>query len=225
MGAGNRVQLWHDRWCGDVPLREVYPNLFDCSSNQEDTIDFVLQCQIGGVAWNVSFNRNFNDWEMEDVAAFLDHLYSHTLANSDNDVVWWRLKKNGLFDFRSFYYAIRGSPMVIFPWKSVWCSKVPRRVCFFVWSVAWRRILTCDNLIRRGYTMTSWCCMCLCNGESVDCLLIHCLMAGSLWNFVLRSFGIQWVPPNQIMDLLDGWWNMLRKHTSAIWNLVPPYLL
>uniref|UniRef100_A0A2N9HDN9 C2H2-type domain-containing protein n=1 Tax=Fagus sylvatica TaxID=28930 RepID=A0A2N9HDN9_FAGSY len=127
VGAGNRVQLWHDRWCGDVPLREVYPNLFDCSSNQEDTIDFVLQCQIGGVAWNVSFNRNFNDWEMEDVAAFLDHLYSHTPANSDNDVVWWRLKKNGLFDFRSFYYAIRGSPMVIFPWKSVWCSKVPRR--------------------------------------------------------------------------------------------------
>ena len=73
--------------------------------------------------------------------------------------------------------------------------------------------------------MISWCCMCRCNGESVDYLLIHCTLAGTLWNFVLRSFGIQWVFPNRIMDLLDGWWNMLGKHTSAIWNLVPPCLL
>ena len=27
-------------------------------------------------------------------------------------------------------------------------------------------------------------------GESVNLLLIHCMMAGMLWNFALRSFGI-----------------------------------
>lgn len=49
--------------------------------------------------------------------------------------------------------------------------------------------------------MISWCCMCRCNGESVDYLLIHCTLAGTLWNFVLRSFGIQWV------------WRECNRHT------------
>ena len=36
------------------------------------------------------------------------------------------------FDIRSFYLAFRVSPMRVFPWKCVWRSKAPRRVCFFV---------------------------------------------------------------------------------------------
>jgi hypothetical protein len=28
---------------------------------------------------------------------------------------------------------------------------------FFLWLAAWNKILTCDNLIRRAYTVTSWC--------------------------------------------------------------------
>ena len=38
-------------------------------------------------------------------------------------------------------------------------------------------------------------CMCWVNGESVDHLLLHCPMAGSLRTFVFRSFGITWVLP------------------------------
>ena len=73
--------------------------------------------------------------------------------------------------------------------------------------------------------MTSWCCMCHCDGESVDHLLLHCKAAGALWNFVVRCFGLQWVFPNRVVDLLSGWWNLLGKHNSDIWNLIPPCLL
>ena len=53
---------------------------------------------------------------------------------------------------------------VTFPWKSIWSVEAPRRVAFFVWAAAWGRILTCDNLMRRGYVIVGWCCMCRCNG-------------------------------------------------------------
>jgi hypothetical protein len=33
-----------------------------------------------------------------------------------------------------------------FPWKSVWWTKFPSRVAFFVWSTALGKILTMDNL-------------------------------------------------------------------------------
>ncbi len=120
------------------------------SSNQEATIDSVLIHQNGGVQWNVSFVQNFNDWQLDVVAAFLDQLYSHAPANSDNDGLWWCLKKNGLFDTCSFYTAIRDSPVVVFLWKSVWHFKAPRRV-FFLYGPQLGRILTCDNLMREPY--------------------------------------------------------------------------
>ena len=79
-------------------------------SSPEATIDFVLMRQNGGVEWNVSFARNFNDWELDIVAAFLDQLYSHIPASNDNDGLWWQLKKTGVFDTSSFYTTIGDSP-------------------------------------------------------------------------------------------------------------------
>ena len=91
--------------------------------------------------------------------------------------IWWQPKRSGLFYIRSFCIVLRDPPRVVFPWRSIWHSKAPRRVCFLVWSATWDKILTCDNLMRRGYTMTSRCCMYGCSGESGDHLLVHCPMA------------------------------------------------
>ena len=30
---------------------------------------------------------------------------------------------------------------------------------FFVCTVAWGKILTCEDLIKRGYTIEGWCCI------------------------------------------------------------------
>lgn len=88
----------------------------------------------------------------------------------------WRLKSRGVFDVCSFYYALKGSLGVVFPWKSIWGVKAPRRASFFAWMAAWGRILTCDFLMRRGYAVVGWCCMRRCSGETVDHLLLHCFV-------------------------------------------------
>ena len=67
--------------------------------------------------------------------------------------------------------------------------------------------------------------MCRCYGETVDHLLLHCGKAYRLWCFVLRIFGISWVPSCTVQDCLFSWWNWLGKHSSYIWNLVPLCLM
>ena len=74
------TRLRHDRWCGDLPLKEAYPVLFECASNQDATIEDVLIHQAEGIEWDVTFIRNFNDWEVDIVASFLNLLYSQTLV-------------------------------------------------------------------------------------------------------------------------------------------------
>jgi hypothetical protein len=210
-----------------MALKDRFPMLFTCSTHCEATIDSVLvRPDSGGVReWNFTFVRGFNDWEVDVVVEFFLFLTSNIVTNEGPDRLRWKLQKDGAFDSRSFYYALKDRFGLIFPWKSIWAFKAPQRVSFFVWTAAWGRILTCDNLMRRDYTMAGWCCMCHCDGETVDHLLLHCPEVHALWSFVFRSFHIQWVIPRRVLDLFLGWQNWFGKHHSDIWNLAPLCLM
>ena len=45
--------------------------------------------------------------------------------------------------------------------------------------------------------------------------------ASLLWS---RYFGVSWVLPKRVFDLLAGWRNWLGKYSSNVWNLVPHVL-
>ena len=48
-------------------LKEVFPTLFSCATNKDAFLSEVMVRQHGRVIWNVTFGRNFNDWEMATV--------------------------------------------------------------------------------------------------------------------------------------------------------------
>lgn len=64
------------------------------------------------------FQRCFNDWEMELVAAFIHLIESHIPLNENVDRVWCKLKMNGDFNIRSFYSDLRGFSSPIFLGKA-----------------------------------------------------------------------------------------------------------
>jgi hypothetical protein len=204
-------------------LKDEFPLLFECSRDREAFIDSLYTCSSGVETreWQLQFVRNFNDWEVDTVAAFFNLIHSKSPVHESDDVLKWSLKKNGTFDIRSFYHAIRGSRSRGFPWKGIWGVKVSRRVAFFVWMAAWGNILTCDNLRHRGIVVVGWCCLCRCNGEMVAHLLLHCPMVRELWSYVFWLFGVDWVISGSVLDHVAGWRNWFGKHNSEVWNLVP----
>ncbi len=50
-------------------------------------------------------------------------------------------------------------------------------------------------------------------------------MVVGLWNFVFQLFGVVWVLPGRVKDLLFAWRNWFGKHDSSIWNMVPTCLM
>jgi hypothetical protein len=226
-GKGDRILFWHDMWCGVTPLKTLFPMLFSCSSNKSASLESMLIKPVegGGCIWQFSFIWDFNDWEMDEVLNFFTFIHPKIPNHEGPDVMRWTPRQHGRFDAKSFYLVLSGKVDVKFPWKAIWRVKAPRRVAFFVWAAAWGKILTCDNLMRRGHIMAGWCCMCRSDWETGDHLLIHCTMASALWSSVLRSFGVCWVFPNHIVDLLFGWHNSFGKHDSGVWNLVPLCLM
>ena len=175
--------------------------------------------------WDLRFFRSFEDWELAASYSLLQFIQPRIPQGDRSDNLCWRLKGDGMFDTRSYYHAIRGDSNSLFPWKGVWKPKIPRRVAFFLWTATHDGILTLDNLMLRGRPLATWCCMCCCDGESVDHLLLHCPVSHSLWTFMLQTFGIHWVMSGSMAGLLSCWHQWLRNHNSDIWNLVPGCLM
>ena len=127
---------------------------------------------------------------MDEGLHFLRILGAITPSLDVGDQMRWKLKPNREFDTRSYYNNLRDSPSIVFPWKGIWRVKALRRVSFFIWCVAWNKILIGDNLRLRRLVLVDWFIMCCHCGETVDHLLLHCKMAHWLWSFALKSFGL-----------------------------------
>jgi hypothetical protein len=71
-----------------------------------------------------------------------------------------------------------------------------------MWSAALGKILTLDNLRKRHVIVINRCCMCKKIEESMDHILQHCNVTSALWNTLFSHFGMLWVMPRRVFDLL-----------------------
>ena len=99
-------------------------------------------------------------------------------------------------------------------------------MAFFVWTAAWGKCLTIDNIRKKKAWILDWCYMCKCNGESVDHLFLHCPVAMDLWSMVLGLFGVSWVMPKSVVELLACWQGWFGRHWNGhIWIIIPRCLM
>jgi hypothetical protein len=227
LGDGSRIRFWHDTWCGEFPLKQQYPVLYLLTRAPEARVADFCSLQGSSYAWDISFIRAVQDWELEMVDSFMTLLYSHTIRPGVVDSLWWTPSPKGIFEVRSFYsILVHPHPQGNFPWKRVWKAKAPSRVAFFVWTAALGKILTIDNLRKRQLIILDWCCMCKSSGETVNHLLLHCPIAWELWNMVLIIFGTSWVMPWGVEDLLCCWTGVSGKSEAAkTWKMTPHCLM
>jgi hypothetical protein len=57
------------------------------------------------------------------------------------------------------------------------------------------KILTLDNLRK-------W--------HIINHLLLHCKVARELWVLIFRLFGVEWIVPKRVMELLTSWRGQLE---------------
>ena len=225
IGDGTRVKFWQDCWCGETPLAVRFPDLFRFCRDKETSVAELMKVSNRALFWDVSFFRGFHVWELEVVSSFMDTICGSTVKGFGEDKMSWKPDRNKGFMVKD-YYSLVGSNDCCFPCKNIWKQKIPSRVAFFVWTVALGKCLTIDNLHKRKVWILDWCYMCKCNGESVDHLFLHCLVAMDLWSMVLDLFGVSWVMPKSFVGLLACWQNWFGRHqNSHIWIIVPHCLM
>lgn len=136
-------------------------------------VNKVMQLSNAVIRWDVCLSRPVQDWELELLVSFMELIYNSPVRGAGFDNLFWKSARNRGFGVPGYYHAQLLSNDMVFPWKAVWCSKVPPTVAFFTCTAALRKILAIDNLRKMDIFVFDWRCTCKRSGESVDHLLLH----------------------------------------------------
>ena len=61
-GKGDKISFWKDLWVGDRPLESIFPELFNCASNQEAKVIDYMERRGDCIIWGSIFRKNLNEW-------------------------------------------------------------------------------------------------------------------------------------------------------------------
>ena len=87
VGNGSPVKFWHDRWCGVMPLKEAYPELFSIALDRNVSVANLMSHINGMFHWDVIFTQSVQDWELESIPSFMDLLYSNPMQGKGEDKI------------------------------------------------------------------------------------------------------------------------------------------
>jgi len=128
VGVGSSISFWHDRWCEESPLRDLFPSLYVLAVNRDASIADYYQRGPGCVVWSPVF---IHDAFVDDIlTSFLNKLNEVTPQDSTEDsteTVSWDLNSKGILPAKSYYlnllsyssFAIQASAYGQFPWKII----------------------------------------------------------------------------------------------------------
>jgi hypothetical protein len=58
----------------------------------------------------------------------------------------------------------------------------------------------------------------------VDHLLLYCDVASAMWYSIFSRFGLSWVMPRWVIDLLACLWSSGRLRSATVWKMAPTCL-
>ena len=131
------------------------------------------------------------------------------LDTGSEDKLVWRWESNSRYSSRSAYRAFFAGKTLAAGADQVWKSRAPHGCRFFAWLVAKNRCWTGDRLLMRGLPHPAACPMCDQEPETLQHLLLGCVVAREVWTRVVTF----WNKPGWVPDMdseILAWWTERR---------------
>jgi zinc-binding in reverse transcriptase len=142
----------------------------------------VSQCLQQG-QWHLLIQGNLTAQARQELHQLLGTIQ---VQRATDEAVWTR-NTTWCFTVKSAYSFITDTPHVQECYSRIWEIKAPPRVQIFVWLTMRNKILTIDNLVKRGWVITNMCYLCRANLESVQHIFNECTFSSQLRNYIAST--------------------------------------
>ena len=89
-----------------------------------------------------------------------DYLSRLTLRQGTRDEITWKWTNTGIFTVKTAHTTLKIEPRLHMAISKIWKVRAPPRIKIFAWLAIKNRILTHDNLQKRGWEKVSRCLLC-----------------------------------------------------------------
>ncbi|KAG8054917.1 hypothetical protein GUJ93_ZPchr0001g29416 [Zizania palustris] len=184
IGDGKSTSFWYDFWIGAKPLCDKFSDLFGIAVNKMITVAEVLNNNFTSLKFRRDLiGDKFHSWmQLKDTCSAI------SLRNAA-DVVVWVLSKSGVFTVKSFYLALK-TQNIMKTCNPIWNLKIPLKVKIFLWLARRNKILTKDNLSKRGWKGENIKCLFCCENETVNHIFLDCAVARFVWRMLYICFNV-----------------------------------
>nr|CAD1829821.1 unnamed protein product [Ananas comosus var. bracteatus] len=140
---------------------------------------------------------------------------SFVLSNDRQDSLSWRWNSSGRFSVHSAtdFLTFDGITNCNLPF--LWKLKISLRVKLFLWLAERNKILTADNLVKRGWHGPIICVLCNTDAESLEHIMHHCSYTTSLWYWLMGRLTITLAWRSTAPEGLATHWCRLRRMESG----------
>jgi hypothetical protein len=136
----------------------------------------------------------------------LDHLSGCTPLNLQcRDTRCWGSSKYSVKQgYASLLADIPGPPPSKI-WSFVWSGPSLPKINAFIWVMVHNKILTAENLQKRGIVGPSRCALCMASEESIQHLFFECPLSIHIWDLMIAPLRSLFHPPSNWNDMFVHW--------------------
>lgn len=204
--SGERTKFWHQNW-GHGILKNELPLLFEGAIDKGISVQQMFQMSCQGQTTTAFL-------DIETIAAMNQGRSQLLRLNgilgnqpplvAGLDSVIWNREASKAFTVKSAYLGLKDQPRFNVGVHRVWRLKVPPRMKVFAWLIFYDKILTADNLAKRGWNLPSMCFLCRRANENVKHMFSECRFTLKVYEYLSICF-----------DLPDRRWSTLFKERQA----------
>eukprot|EP00253_Pinus_taeda_P017157 PITA_17157 len=151
------------------------------------------------------------------------------LVSRGHDQLRWDNNNEGTFHLKEVKLILFGldSHASDRVWQSLWMHQGCMKIRLFMWLVQHRKILTWDNIQKRGILGTSRCQLCEAEEETMEHLLSNCIFTSRLWDSFATIFQQSDRDKGIIINTLNNWRRNLSDYEvlGSAWALTPSFII
>jgi hypothetical protein len=205
LGDGAKARFWHNNWLDGEAPKYLAPSLFTMVRRKNKSV----QQELRNNNWIRSLRGHITTaTHIEEFVSLWIRIQEVHLVQGVKDSITWKWTPDGNYSTRSAYrIQFRGS-FAKFPRDRIWKAHAENKCKVFTWILIHGKLLTADNLQKRGWPHQEHCV--LCNGplETGLHLCLCCPYAKAVWRQILA-----WEHFNTNLGQLQGdplqilsWW-------------------